>query len=431
MMRGWIYGLLSAVLLLANRAHGQSPSVVGVAYDSLTQRPLVGAFVSLGNASTGFTDSAGIFRFENVVAGTQRISVEHVAIDSLGLPALTANVNVRAGMDTVRIAIPSFATMWSRVCGSAAPRDGALLFGTARDAASRRPLPQTQISATWVTRATGATTQDHWRVDAKTDASGAFALCGLPTTIPTRITALRDSGYLIAIDVTMPKRPQVIRRDLMMQSHGPEIARGTVTGVVTYQGRPLGDVRVLADWTDEATTNAAGAFKLIGVPLGTRALYVVPLGMGPTQVTVDVSGRDTARVTIALPDADSAEADAIRARAALIDGFDARRRSGVGYFIDSVQLSRAKNFFVALADVPDGLVQARSDGIRLDLPECQNTPMWIDGAPAPTDVLMKIRPSELLGMEIYKRYETPAELRAHGVNIPPRKCAIVMWMKRK
>lgn len=426
----WIATAVIPAISLAAAARAQT-TVVGVAYDSLSRRPLVGAFVSLGSASTGFTDSAGVFRFDNVAAGSQRISVEHQAIDSLGLPALSATVNVRAGMDTVRIAIPSFATMWSRVCGSAAPRDGALLFGTARDAVTRRALPQTTISAAWVKRSSGASTQDHWLIDAKTDANGAFALCGLPTSIPTRITALRDSAHLLAVDVTMPARPQVIRRDLLLLTRGPEIVRGTVTGVVTYQGKPLSDVRILADWTDEATTNTAGTFRLVGVPAGTRSLYALPLGMPPGQITIDVSATDTARVTIALASGDSAEAAAARARAALIEGFAARRQSGVGYFLDSVQLSRAKNFFIALAEVPDGVVQTRADGIRLDLPDCANTPMWVDGAPAPTDVLMKIRPPELMGIEIYKRYETPAELRAHGVSIAPRKCAVVMWLKQK
>lgn len=414
-------------------ARAQSVAVLGSAYDSLGQRPLPSAFVSLGTARNTFTDSLGRFRFDSVALGVHRVEIEHPAIDSLGLSGISASITVRAGMDTVRVAIPSFATMWSRVCGSERPGEAGFIFGVVRDSRTRRPVANAEVSSAWLlpTSADFSAMLRTWKVETKTDADGSYALCGLPTTTTARVTAVGDAAAAAITDLSLTPTTRVTRRDLTLGGTASSIARGTVVGIVTSQGRPLPDVRVLADWTDESVTARDGRFTLVGVPVGTRQLYMIPLGMPTATVTVDVVETDTARLAIALRGRDAAAMNATMMQARLASGFALRRRLGVGYFRDSTYLKRFSNFFAAFSDLRVGVVRARPGGIRIDLPDCPDTPVWIDGRRAPGDIFLKIDPADLSGVEIYQRYETPAELRANGINISPRNCSVILWTHRK
>src|SRR5205823_3647379 len=116
---------------------GRSPSLVtvrGLAYDSLHIRPLTGAFIVLAGTSRSATsDSAGRFAFDSVTPGPHRFVMQHDVLDSIGMSGAVAQVSVTDGRDTIRVAIPSFGTLWRAACPSPmAPSDSSLVFGTIR-----------------------------------------------------------------------------------------------------------------------------------------------------------------------------------------------------------------------------------------------------------------------------------------------------------
>ena len=422
--------LLMLCMAAAEAVSAQSISLTGIAYDSLGQRPLPSAILSLG-ARTAFADSAGRFTFDSVPAGTHRLTMEHPAVDALGLPSIATTIDARAGMDPVRIAIPSVATMWARVCGSTPPGDAGFVFGIVRDAETRAPIRGADVIARWFEAAPTGASVKSWKVESKTDEQGSYALCGLPMTTVARVAASADTARMTAIDLTLAPSGRVVRRDFSLRAAGPAVARGTITGVVSVQGRPLPDVRILTDWTDEVVSGRDGRFTVLGAPVGTRQLYAVPIGLPVATAVVDVGARDTSRVSIAIPQSEArVEAPGV-IQSRLASGFAMRRHSGVGYFRDSMHLARYSNFFAAFADLPTAVVQARPGGIRVDLPECVDTPVWLDGVKAASDVFLTIKPADLAGVEIYQRYETPAELRANGVSIQSRGCSILLWTRAR
>lgn len=163
-----------------------SRSITGTVFDSIAQRPLVGARVHVADLDRDtVTDSLGAFRFDRVGTGIHGVWVDHPALDSLGLYSLGKRVDAAApGISRVALAIPSFATLWKLACGSGAtPRgDSAFVFGrvTVRDSAAS--ASDAVVEAQWQASAPGggavAGTSVHRT--ARPDSIGNYAVCGVP-----------------------------------------------------------------------------------------------------------------------------------------------------------------------------------------------------------------------------------------------------------
>src|SRR6185503_13744829 len=126
--------LLAALLSGAMTLTAQTPVTVrGVAYDSLRAAPLTEAFVTMSGGSrahSATTDTRGRFQFDSVVPGSYTLSMQHPAIDSLGFPGFARRVVLSGKDEEVRIAVPSFATLWRAACGATpAPRDSGFVYG--------------------------------------------------------------------------------------------------------------------------------------------------------------------------------------------------------------------------------------------------------------------------------------------------------------
>ena len=215
-------GLLAFAASYAN-AQSTAPTVTvtGMAYDSLRGGPLGGAFVSVaGVGLSTSSDSFGVFRFE-LAPGTYTISMLHPAFDSLGLTGTSVRAIVRDGRDTIRLSLPSFASLWRIACGaSAAPKDSGLVFGTVRTAEDQRPVGGATVVATWIDVGydkTRGVSERRWHSTVASDSTGGFALCGLPPDEPVRVVATRDSAAAGTIELR-PTVLRVQRRDLMMAS---------------------------------------------------------------------------------------------------------------------------------------------------------------------------------------------------------------------
>jgi len=115
-----------------------SDTIRGLVYDSLAQRPLVGASVIAepgGQSAT--TDAAGRFVLVTASPAT-RVSAFHLTLDRTGIGSLSAAVPAGSSV-RVTLATPSSRTAWDRLCPGVVreeARDG-VVFGTIRSADGR------------------------------------------------------------------------------------------------------------------------------------------------------------------------------------------------------------------------------------------------------------------------------------------------------
>lgn len=440
-----MYRFLVAGLFLARALEAQGVRVTGVAFDSLALNPIPAAFVTLGSRST-MADSAGRFAFDSVAPGTYRVTMQHDLLDSLGLSGIATSVTVQPSMAPIRISTPSSRTMWRRVCPGEQPRDSGFVFGVIRDA-SRRPVAGAAVVGNWVELQTvsGTVVQKGWKLETQTIADGTFVMCGMPVGTGVELEAARDSTLYAGIEVMLTDRASVRRQDLTVTDLRDSVQRGTISGVVTSDGNPVANVHVETDGLPEVITGADGKFTLRSVRPGTRQLYIQGIGFTPSSRIVEVTANDTARVTVTVGKAtvlDSVRVVAATARTRLADQFNDRRRVGIGYFRDSLQLGKylsLEGVFATMASVrterqyggPLAITigGSRARGVRQSS-GCHAV-IIIDRVRSDAEHLASLKPQDLAGLEVYRANEMPVDLATQfGFNPFARPCAIVAWTKR-
>ena len=421
--------LALGLLSLGRPLHAQTPlppgaapvTVRGIAFDSLRSRPLAGAFVTLDDGRDATADAEGRFRFDGVTPGAHTFAVQHAALDSVGLSGIASRVVVGDASADVRVATPSFATLWARICGDArVPKDSGLVYGTVTDASTGALLRGASVDLTWT--ALEAKVREHrlavsqvpWRGVTRTNARGAYAMCGTPLGVSLRIRALTDSLRSDDVDL-VPDGWRIRRRDLAL---GPVIAagrlHGTIVGVVTSTtGRPVVDARVQMDGVPDVRTDSAGRFMLADSPIGTRQIEVLALGMSPYVASVDVGTRDTALVSAQLRPVttlDGVRVTASRAARRLVAELDERQRSGMGFVRDSAFVAGHGTLSGVFAEFPGANVERERGtsadrfvvtmrGVRAGT-RC-TAAVWIDGFLTDYDQLTSLVPGEIAILEVY------------------------------
>jgi hypothetical protein len=290
--------LLLGALLCPVVLQSQGIRVRGMAFDSLSGRPLPAAFITLGSRST-LADSAGRFEFDSVSAGTYRVTMQHDLLDSLGLSGIVSSVDVKTSMEPIRISTPSSQTMWRRVCRGEQPRDSGFVFGVIRDAA-HKPLADAAVVGRWIELLTvsGSVTQKGWALDTKTTPDGSYVMCGVPIGTGMSLEASRDSTLYAGVEVLLTPTASVRRQDLTVADLRDSTAHGAIRGSVTSDGRPVANVHIETDGLPEVITGNDGLFVIRNVRPGTRQLYVQGIGFTPATRIVEVAPNDTAQVSI-------------------------------------------------------------------------------------------------------------------------------------
>lgn len=460
----WATVLICAV---AAAGPGQPPSaalhgtIAGRVYDSLAMRPLAGAVVQLvllgaggrleGSRSVA-TESDGSYRFTAVGAGSYLLGFQHAVLDSFGLTPPLRRVELRSS-GTVRadLAIPSAPSLVSHHCGSNAARDSlALLRGMLRHARDDRALPGAFLSLRWaelfLSRG-GRMERTTPIVDVYADSSGWYVAC-VPGDVPLLARASHELLTSGDIEVTLPAL-SLIRRDIYLGASVASVVEvadgdlhvqrivnsgtGTVRGtVLAGDGRPLVGARVaLLGGTGEVRTDSRGSFRLSDLPQGTQMIEARAVGYLPAQQAVDVVSFRESTVELYLVDLRAVELDTIRVAAVRhLDasaraGFERRRKSGTGYFLDESQIDTMRVF--AFRDIVRGIPGIRFvRGTRIDdswrehieftfggrsapcLPS-----IYLDGAlllPGKVDLDVIVNPSSVRRVEVYHRGTSiPAE----------------------
>jgi len=304
------------------------------------------------------------------------------------------------------------------------------VIGHVNDPETLQPVAGAEVSIAWteieVSKEFGVRRTSRLVRDT-TDGSGAFKICGLPSSLRATLQARRGSAVTAEIPISLGNKPAKLFARTLLLSHadsGTKSGNATVSGLVVLEGSPTNaGSRVELIGSDiVAMTNEKGEFTMRNLPSGSKVLLARHLGFGAETVPVDLSSRQQKRVTIKLQKFMAVmEPVVITARRlAALDkvGFSQRQKFGFGYYISPEQLQNIHPNHIAdiLAQVP---------GVQ---DKCVQ--YWVDDMPyqevEPGDINYFVSGSEVVAVEVYQNLITPARyMRPGGCTM------VVLWTRLK
>lgn len=445
----------------------QPVTLQGIAWDSLSARPLAGAVVQIalepnpGNARTAVADSLGRWQIDGVPPGAYLAGYFHRTLDELGLAAPTFRLLVQGGATAeLHLGIPSPARLRAVLCGPAAADDSTgALIGVLRDAEGDSSVAGATVSISWreLVIERGSIRNELRRVPVTARGTGTFVACRVPADTPVELDASAPGLASGVIQVQAPAG-QVMRRDLALgdsvfatsalrpgpgataapPARGTAQLRGTVLGP---DGRPRpGAVASVAGTGREATTGAAGTFLLDSLPSGTHGLDVRAVGFAPVRLAVDLARLRPATVTARLSERVNALATVTvlgkrsRTTRFMEEFAERKRRASGGTFLGPVDLERRNA--VQVTDI-----FRTTPGIRVypgrgfgnvirGRGNCTPT-VFLDGLPlfeGADEIDQIVSPSQIMAVEVYQALGTaPAQYSSANAN----GCGVVaLWTRR-
>ena len=430
---------IAPMLAVADSRAQETVTVHGLAYDSLRGAPIKHALVGvIGMRVSVTTDERGRFSIDSVPRGLRTFVVQHASLDSIGFRGLSRRHAIGSDSREVRLAVPSFRTLWAVTCGGAPKPEQGFVYGTIRDAATRMPVAGARVHVSWIVTnydKSHGISQRRVSGQATTNVDGNYVACGVPAShwIKVGATAGTASG---GVDVP-PNELRVVRRDLFI---GPEIAedsssRGIILGrLVDENGLPYSEARIVLDDTVEVRSRGDGNFAFRDVRAGTRQLEIMSIGMAPIVATVDVHPGDSASVEFTVRKVttlDVVQVTASNRGRKIAEGLEERRKRGLGMQMDMAQLQGYTSFRSVLNDFPGIRVVQKGAGdygvFLSDGRGGQCSPeVWVDGARQALASLTIIEPRNVTAVEYYARGNmVPIEFRRAEVFMT---CgAILVW----
>jgi hypothetical protein len=444
MMRRGLCCALGFALVLPHSATAQRRIVAvrGMVFDSLRGQPLRNAFVTMAGGHVISTDERGRFRFDSVVPGAYTFTVHHAVLDTIGFSGLTAHTSITDSTGEIRLAVPSFATLWRAACGRRkAPSDSGIVYGTIRDADDGRPVSDASVVLAWseylLDKKTRRVVERRYQIETQSNANGGYAICGVATELGLHVRAATDSSA--SGTITLPAAGiRVQRRDLSVGPASAGAARqGSIVGVVTTgAGQAVQDARVLTDGFAEVRTDGDGRFAFRNLPTGTRQLQVTAIGAEPAEPVVDVSAGETTSVAINLHSAvtlSGMRTSAVGGRGrAFASEFTERRKSGFGSSMDSTQIARYDQFVNVLRAMPGLNVQLHNANLTISVSDGKGgrcaPDVRIDGALAAFGHLLDLFSHEVAGIEVYPT-AAHVPMRYARIGVQPQCGMILVWTK--
>jgi hypothetical protein len=433
--------------------------IIGSVFDSLSMKPLRTATVQLvaGDDPTKVrsvtTNDRGEFTIDSVRTGVYLLGFFHPRLDSLSIESPLTRVDVRAdGEVFVALTLPSAKSIIARTCGTAVAQDGLGVFvGTVRSARGDGLSAPARVRASWTEISFGKDrierrSPSHF---ATTSASGAFAICGVPTdgTFMARAFIPGDSSGFVELEA--PKNGFLHRDMYIGAATKTETSalrgNGKLRGVVrSNSGQPISNAKLVL-WGSglEATTNSNGQFSMQTLPSGTYTLESRAIGFMPMRSAVDVlegnEGVAELAMNVFVPMVDTLKIKGNRGVASdPLQGFDQRKKSGFGYFFDSDALNKRNATFMSdvLRGTPGLTVtpgQLSGDKVTMRGAAGPGTcvpAVYINGAPVYVDdgnLDAIVNTQDVVAMEVYSRTGSmPIQFQqANGCG------SIVIWTGRR
>ena len=209
--------------------------IAGMAFDSVSGRPLAGARVYLsGTPFAATTTLIGRFQMDSVPAGDYLLAFSHPSLDSLPRYPEPTRIAAYSDLTNVVVATPSAEQVTNSVCPAESwTRAAALsqdttsanrgvLFGTV--SGSLGPIDQSTVDARWARvkwagpgeHLTAATAKNlsmrGYGFGVATDEAGFYSLCRLPVDRPI-VLEIKDRDVLLMRDTVRISESGIQRRD--------------------------------------------------------------------------------------------------------------------------------------------------------------------------------------------------------------------------
>lgn len=458
-----VVAALCALVLPLHRPSAQqtgastTATVEGVVYDSVRWAPLTGAVVQLVSRDepsqifTAETDSSGAFSIAGVPRGQFVIGFLHAELSELDLQAISRNVRVGSKpVVHVALSIPGAVAIRTVLCGAPAAGDSSgTVVGFVRDADSDMPVAGARVTVAWrnFDIDTKGLHSEPRQVDARADASGWFAICGVPGDGIFDIRAQLGARATPFVLVNAASRGLAIR-DLSLggdsaaaaqpQAAGTSLGRpgaeatAVLEGVIRDpSGTPLAGAEVtLPAAGAETSTGADGRFRIASLPSGTQPLVIAHVGLMPVRTAVDLASHHPASIDIMMTEPVPVLATVkVQGKDVLskLAGFEQRRTEGFGQFFTAADIAkmeatkltdvfrRAATLRVIRIDPKDstfmlGIVSARGQVsvLMANIGFCYPA-VYIDGAfmhDAAHNINAFLDPGSVAGIEIYSDAST-------------------------
>ncbi len=339
-------------------------TITGSVFDSLrTQAPLAGAtVVLLENSRYAVTDRRGQFRFDSVAPGRYTLGVLFGLLDTLGVQLPARSVEVSTRQTRVDLAVPSARSLHAALCPGVREPETGVVFGRISDVDDAAPVAGATVSTTWAEFTVGASgsRREEQRGAVPSQASGVYVLCNVPLDVTLDIvvnvngrgagpvSVSLDNLLLHHLDLAISRADSAARAIIVDRSVLPvNTLRGTstLTGrVLDARGRPLSTGVLRIKGTDRTSrTDSTGAFRLGGIPAGTREVEVRAVGVAPSEfalafetgkerdtvITLDRQVQALAGVTV---QGEKRPRD-YRSGSLARSGFSERQKQGLGAFM--------------------------------------------------------------------------------------------------
>jgi hypothetical protein len=258
------------------------------------------------------------------------------------------------------------------------------------------------------------------------------------------------AAFVIAISVAAPLRAQ--GRPVPLRGRPDTaaaiMARGTIDGFVSDTGlAPLHAAFFSIVGTNvRIGTGPNGRFRVSKIPVGRYLVVVRRVGYHPISATIDVSAADTLRLAYTLEKLSATELDPVvvteRAPALRLREFEARRRAGIGQFMDQDEIERKNPVFATelmrkflgltvspthSSAITEYYALSTREGGNPELGACPMQ-VYLDQIPLPTPFNLDLLPSpkEIAGIEVYAGSSTiPPQFNGynHGCGV------ILVWTR--
>jgi hypothetical protein len=418
-------------------------AVAGVVENGMRGGPLVGALVTVvGTSRHATTDLQGHFRIDSVAPGGYSILVTHPLLDTLGLQLHSAPFTLAGGaLMQVGLRTPSFDDVREGSCPIGGASYGpAILLGRVNKADSDEPAAGATVSL--VFKNLDASLSPERLRTGRADATGLFAICGLPSRFSGNVQA--SMGGITTADLPVKLSGESIATT-MLSIGVPGAGRAVLKGTVTSKaGAPIGGAQVSVTGTTAiATTANDGGFTLAGLPSGTREVVVRKIGFAQSTQVVTISSREPSTVIFVMGDAQVLAP--VKVVGKLDDGlmkigFTSRKQEGMGWYLTPEEIEKRNPLLTTdvlrsagglrVVNAANGTLLQATRGPSSTSDGCIN--IFVDHARFeqlnPGDVDGMMPTADLGAVEYYPSPSTtPAEF-----SVPGQLCAtLVMWSKTR
>ncbi len=339
-------------------------TLAGTVRDSASGRGVAGARLALvGTTGQSVSDGAGRFEMPGLLPGEHVLEVRTASLDSLGA-VHQMRVTVTDNVPALAVRVPAPTQLVSALCGrriGASAAGPGIVIGTARLAGTLQPPRHLKVSAEWAEIAlrggsASGVEQTRRYLDALSDTSGNFRLCGVPVDAELLVTGTSDEGTASPVSVRLAGNVRLTRVELDLDLRA--LASAEFAGVVVdSSGAPIADaeVAILALHKSLLTTDR-GAFRLRDIMPGTYQVVVRKIGWGPLNVAMAFAANQTAVQRIVLTRVTVLEEVTVTVATPTPwrGEFEENRRLGLGRFLtrDDLAKREGQTMTVLLQEMP-------------------------------------------------------------------------------